>query len=138
MARQIFAAVAVLFIAGLLLWSVLPRFVGDDVPLNVDQLAELAGFESSWQLVGLAYAFVYFVLGMIVATAVRPGARWIAFGVCAGVAAASVFLQVYLGHAAEPGAALVGALVGSAIGVLLIAFLSGFGKRKSAKSPSIA
>jgi hypothetical protein len=137
MARQIFAAVAVLFIAGLVLLSVLPRFVGDDVPLNVDQLAELAGFEATWQLVGLVYAVVYFVLGMIVATAVRRGARWIAFGVCAAVAAATVFIQVFFGHAAEPGAALVGALVGSAIGVLLIAFLSGLGTRKSAPSASV-
>jgi hypothetical protein len=137
MARQIFAAVAVLFILGLVALAVLPRFVGDDLPLTLDQLAEQAGFSATWPLVGLVYAVVYFVLGMIVATAVRPGARWIAFGVCAAVAAFTVFFQVVSGHATEPGAALVGALLGSGVGVLLIAVLSGLGKRKGAASPSI-
>jgi membrane associated rhomboid family serine protease len=132
MARQIFAAVAVLLILGLVLLAVVPRFLSDDLPLTLDRLAELAGVETSWQLVGLVYGVVYFVLGMIVATAVRPGARWVAYGVCAAVAAFTVFFQVISGYATEPGAALVGALLGSGIGVLLIAVLSRLGKRKSA------
>jgi hypothetical protein len=125
MARRILGILVVLYIVGLFVLAVWPVPLEPDAASWIADSTGLAGVVPIAAIDAVLHGLLYLPLGILIAAAFRPGARWLAFAVCLAVAAATEFLQVMLlGNGSDFGFSLVGAAVGAAIGVLIVAIIS--------------
>lgn len=125
MVRRVLAVLVVLYIAGLTVLAVWPAPLEPDAASYVAEFTGLGALLPLPAIDAVLHGLLYLPLGILLAAAVRPGARWLAFAVCLAVAAATEFVQVMLiGGGSDFGFSLVGAAVGAAIGVLIVAIVS--------------
>ena len=129
MARRILGILVVLYVIGLVSLAVWPGSLEPDAAKAV---ATAAGLDAAGipAVDAVLHGILYLPLGILLAAAVRPGARWIAFAVCLAVAAGTEFVQVVLvGSGSDFGFSIVGAAAGAAVGVLIVAIVSAIRRR---------
>ena len=137
MARRVLAIVSVLYLVGLAIiafWPVpVDREFSDALEVLIAQLQTDGLSFLSYSTVEIAANVLLFVpLGILLAVLFGEGARWLAFGVCVAVSALIEFAQsVLLPDRFATASDLLANVAGAAIGVLIVAIISGVRNRRA-------
>ena len=143
MARRVLTIVTVLYVVGLAVvafWPVpVDRGFSDTLEVLIAQLQAGGLSFLSYSTVEIAANVLLFVpLGVLLALLFRPGARWLAFGVCVAVSAFIEFAQaVLLPDRLASASDLLANIAGAAIGVLIVAIVSAVRTRSAARRSEV-